>query len=81
MYYLIMNNPSFNTSPSSLIEPGIKYFIGSTLKECHRFKFTRYSVMFNIVMCLLFIGTVGGFLMYCYKGILVAITIISLSIT
>ena len=42
MYYLIMNNnTSFGTS--SLIEPGIKYFIGSTLKECHRFKFSRYS--------------------------------------
>jgi hypothetical protein len=63
MYYLIMNN---NTS--SLIEPGIKYFIGSTLKECHRFKFTRYSVLYNIVMCLLFVGVVGGFLVYCYKG-------------
>ena len=63
MYYLIMNN-----NPSSLIEPGIKYFIGSTLKECHRFKFTRYSVLYNIVMCLLFVGAVGGFLVYCYKG-------------
>ena len=67
MYYLIMNNnTSFGTS--SLIEPGIKYFIGSTLKECHRFKFTRYSVLYNIVMCLLFVGAVGGFLVYCYKG-------------
>lgn len=62
MYYLIMNNTS------SLIEPGIKYFIGSTLKECHRFKFSHYSVIFNIAMCLLFILVVGGFLMYCYKG-------------
>ena len=64
MYYLIMNN----TSSASLIEPGIKYFIGSTLKECHRFKFTHYSVLYNIAMCLFFLVVVGGFLIYCYKG-------------
>jgi hypothetical protein len=63
MYYLIMNNTS-----ASLIEPGMKYFLGSTLRECNRFKVTHYNVMFNALMTLLFIGVVGGFLVYCYKG-------------
>jgi hypothetical protein len=61
MYYLIMNT-------TSLIEPGVKYFIGSTLKECRRFKQVHYSLIFNIVMCILFVVVVGGFLVYCYKG-------------
>ncbi len=65
-----MNNTSSNTSSSSssLIEPGIKYFIGHTLKECHKFKEGHYSTIFNVTMCLLFLLVVGSFLIYCYKG-------------
>ena len=63
MYYLIMNNTA-----ASLIEPGMKYFMGSTLRECHRFKVTHYNVIFNVVMTVLFLVVVGGCLVYCYKG-------------
>ena len=36
-----------------LIEPGVKYFIGSTLKECRKFKDRHISMIFNISMTLL----------------------------
>lgn len=52
----------------ALCEPGVKYFIGSTLKECNKFKQRNLSMFFNIGMTFLFILLVGGFLIYKYKG-------------
>ena len=51
-----------------LCEPGVKYFISSSLKECHKFKERNLSIFFNIGMVFLFIVLVGGFLVYKYKG-------------
>ena len=51
-----------------LCEPGVKYFISSSLKECHKFKERNLSFFFNIGMVFLFIVLVGGFLVYKYKG-------------
>jgi hypothetical protein len=51
-----------------LIEPGVKYFIGSTLKECRKFKDRHISMIFNISMTLLLLLVIGGFLIYRYKG-------------
>jgi len=51
-----------------LIEPGVRYFIGSTLKECRKFKDRYASVIFNISMTLLLLILIGGFLIYRYKG-------------
>ena len=52
----------------SLIEPGVRYFLNGTLKECRKFKDNYISVIFNISMILLLVALVGGFLMYRYKG-------------
>jgi len=52
----------------ALCEPGVKYFISSSLKECHKFKESNLSFFFNIGMVFLFIVLVGGFLVYKYKG-------------
>lgn len=52
----------------ALIEPGVRYFISSTLKECRKFKDKHISVLFNISMTLLLLIVIGGFLMYRYKG-------------
>ena len=38
-----------DTNPT-LIEPGVRYFIGGTLKECRRFKDRNISIIFNISM-------------------------------
>ena len=51
-----------------LIEPGVRYFISSTLKECRKFKDRHVSIIFNISMTLLLLIVIGGFLIYRYKG-------------
>ena len=51
-----------------LIEPGVKYFINSTLKECRKFKDRNISIIFNISMTLMLLIIIGGFLIYRYKG-------------
>jgi hypothetical protein len=55
-------------SAYSLTEPKIKYFISMTLKECRQFKERNINYIFNILMMFVFIGIIGGFLVYKYKG-------------
>ena len=61
-----MNTPVL--SPPRLIEPGVRYFLSSTLKECRRFKDNHISVFFNLYMICIFFVVIGGFLLYNYKG-------------
>jgi len=51
-----------------LIEPGVRYFLSGTLKECRRLKDKYINVAFNVSMCLLFAAVIGGFLWCKYKG-------------
>lgn len=51
-----------------LIEPGVKYFIRGTLKECKKFKEIYYNYIYNIVTVILIIICLGLFLLYRYKG-------------
>lgn len=51
-----------------LIEPGVKYFLAQTLKECRKFKDTYLTVIFNISMFIILITIIGGFLYFKYKG-------------
>ena len=53
---------------ASLCEPGVKYFIGCSLKESHRFKENYINFFYNIGMFFVFFGSVIGFLVYRYKG-------------
>jgi hypothetical protein len=55
-------------SPPTLIEPGVKYFLSGTLKECRRFKDKHYSILFNFYMACVLIFIIGIFLYYRYKG-------------
>lgn len=52
----------------SLCEPGVKYFIGRSLKESHKFKEKYTNYFYNIGMTIFFFGSIIGFLMYRYKG-------------
>jgi hypothetical protein len=52
----------------SLIEPGVRYFLNGTLKECRKFKDNYINIIFNISMVVLLIVLIGGFLLYRYKG-------------
>jgi hypothetical protein len=62
------------TKPA-LIEPGVKYFLHQTLKQCHiaRDKFNNY--VFNIGLFIFFLIILGVILFYKYKGRLTPIEI------
>jgi len=51
-----------------LTEPGVKYFLSQSLKECRKFKDRNINIFFNIGMTLLFIFILGGILFFKYKG-------------
>jgi len=52
----------------SLVEPGIKYFLNKSLKNCHEIKETYHNYVFNIGMLFLFLIVVIAILFYKYKG-------------
>ena len=52
----------------SLVEPGVRSFLGGALKECRKFKDSHTSLIFNVSMVILVVVVVGGFLTYRYKG-------------
>lgn len=52
----------------NLIEPGARYFIGGTLRECRKYKDKHISFLFNLGMIAVFIIMVGSILLYRYKG-------------
>ena len=51
-----------------LIEPGVKYFLSQTLKQCNEFKNAYYNTLFNIGLGLFFGLLVILILLYKYKG-------------
>jgi hypothetical protein len=51
-----------------LIEPGVRYFLSGTLKECRKFKDRNENIIFNMSMAGLLFILIGGFLYYRYKG-------------
>ena len=61
-----MNFDSF-TKPS-LTEPGVKYFLSETLKQCRIFKTTYNNLLFNIGLGVGFLLILGIILFFKYKG-------------
>ena len=57
-----------NSNNPNLIEPGVKYFVSQTLKECNRVKNDNMNILYNILFTLLFVIVVGGLFYYKYKG-------------
>ena len=51
-----------------LIEPGVRYFISSTLKECRKFKDNHASIFFNMYVAGILSLVIGGFLLFRYRG-------------
>ena len=51
-----------------LTEPGIKYFLNETLKQCHIFKENFHNTIFNIGLFILFIFILALVLLFKYKG-------------
>jgi hypothetical protein len=63
-----MNSFGLENRRPMLTEPGVKYFINETLKQCHRFKEQYQNMMFNIGLLILFFIILGILLVYKYKG-------------
>jgi hypothetical protein len=51
-----------------LTEPGVKYFLSNTLKQCHEFKDKYYNLLLNIGIFIGFLFVLGSLLLYKYKG-------------
>jgi hypothetical protein len=63
-----MNTFGNEISRPMLTEPGVKYFLNETLKQCHKFKEKHQNMIFNIGMLVGFFFILGIFLLYKYKG-------------
>ncbi len=57
-----------NYTKPILTEPGVKYFLNETLKQCHVFKEKYNNYLFNIGILVLFFIILGSLLIYKYKG-------------
>ena len=55
-------------SKPMLTEPGVKYFLNETLKQCHDFKEKHNNTFFNIGLFVGFLVILGILLLYKYKG-------------
>ena len=51
-----------------LTEPGVKYFLNETLKQCHAFKEKYNNMLFNIGITITFFIILAILLLYKYKG-------------
>lgn len=51
-----------------LVEPGVKYFLSSNLKECRIFKNKFNNILFNVCLFVFFIIFFAVILYYKYKG-------------
>jgi hypothetical protein len=51
-----------------LIEPGVKYWLNHSLKECRRFNDKNINNIFNISATFALLLFICGFLFYNYKG-------------
>jgi len=57
-----------NLTKPSLTEPGVKYFLKETLKQCREFKINHNNVVFNISLLGGFAFILALILLYKYKG-------------
>jgi hypothetical protein len=51
-----------------LTEPGVKYFLNQTLKQCHIIKDKYKNFLFNLSLFIGFLLILGFILIYKYKG-------------
>jgi hypothetical protein len=61
-----MNYDDF--SKPLLIEPGVKYFLNETLKQCREFKNKYQNILLNVGLFFGFLILLGLILLFKYKG-------------
>ena len=59
-----MNSQQFRPS---LTEPGVKYFLGETLKKCHQQRSEVNYYLINLGLLGLFVAVITAYLLYKYK--------------
>jgi hypothetical protein len=55
-------------SKPMLTEPGVKYFLNATLRQCNEFRNKYNNVLMNIGLLISFLIVLGLILLYKYKG-------------
>ena len=63
-----MDIHDFTFTKPTLTEPGIKYFLSQTLKQCHNVRDNFHNIVFNVGLLLFFLLVLGSILLYKYKG-------------
>jgi hypothetical protein len=53
---------------ATLIEPGVKYFLNQTLKQCHIFRENHNNLLFNSSLLATFLIILALILLFKYKG-------------
>jgi len=66
---------NFEMSKPELVEPGVKYFLHQSLKQCHVIKEKFHNTIFNIGLFIAFLIVLGIILLYKYKGKLTPIEV------
>ena len=61
-------NHNFASPKPVLTEPGVKYFLSQTLKQCHIIKNNFHNTVINIGLFIAFLLILGLILLYKYKG-------------
>ncbi len=57
---------TFQQIRPKLIEPGVKYFLNSTLEQCHIIKYKYYNFIYNLGLFVGLISIISIFLYYKY---------------
>lgn len=63
-----LSNQEWVSPKPSLTEPGVKYFLHQTLKQCHITRDNFYNLAFNIGLLITFLLILGCILFFKYKG-------------
>jgi hypothetical protein len=61
-------NQGWASTKPTLTEPGVRYFLNQTLKQCHIIKNNFHNTVFNIGLFIAFLIVLGLILLYKYKG-------------
>ena len=62
------NYLDFGSTKPILTEPGVKYFLDQTLKQCHIIKNNFHNTVINAGLLIGFLIVLGLILLYKYKG-------------
>jgi len=75
MEYNDLINEDFGNTKPLLTEPGVKYFLHQTLKQCHITRDNFYNYAFNLSLFIAFLLILGLILFFKYKGKLTPVEI------